>query len=67
MQNISLQINLFDEIIGQIVYYYVDIIITNIVAYAMVRYSKMCITHTRSLRIDLKFGNKLILSISTDL
>ncbi len=32
-----------------------------------VTYSKTCITHKRKLRIDWKFGNKLILSISTEL
>ena len=37
------------------------------VAYVTVWYSKMCITHNRNLRIDWKFWNKLIQSISTEL
>ena len=36
-------------------------------AYATLRYSKTCITHKPNLRMDRKFGNKLILPISTDL
>ena len=31
-----------------------------------VQYNKMCITLKRNLRIDWKFGQKLILSISTE-
>ena len=41
--------------------------ITTIVAYPTLRYSKTCITLKRKLRFDWKFGNKLILSISTEL
>ncbi len=50
---------------------YVDIEITTTVAYvgayAALRYNKTCITHKWNLRIDWKFENKLILSISTEL
>ena len=31
-----------------------------------VQYNKTCITRKRNLRIDWKFGHKLILSISTE-
>ncbi len=41
--------------------------ITTIVAYATLRYSQTCITLTRKPRINRKFGNKLILYISTEL
>ena len=47
--------------------YYVDIEITTIIAYATLQYTKTCMTHKRNLRIDCKFRNKLILSISTEL
>ena len=46
---------------------YVNIINTCRVAYVSVQYSKTCITHKHNLRIDLKFGNKFILTMSTDL
>ncbi len=39
----------------------------HVVAYATVWYSKTCINHKRNLRIDWKFGNKLILSVSIEL
>ncbi len=38
----------------------------HIVAYATVWCSKTCIAHKRNLRINWKFGNKLISSISTE-
>ncbi len=46
---------------------YVNIEITTIVAYATLRYSKTCVTQKLNLGIDWKCGNKLILSISTEL
>ena len=62
-----LQIHSFGEISTELSIYYVDIEITTIVAYATLRYSKTCITHKRNLRVDGKFGNKIILSTSTEL
>ena len=47
--------------------FYVDIEITTMVAYATLRYSKTCVTHKLNLRIDCKFGNKLVLSIPSKL
>ena len=62
-----LQFHLFVEIIGKVlIYYYVDMIITNILAYATVQYNKTCITHKLSESTE-NFGNKLLLSISTEL
>ena len=48
-------------------FYYIHIEITTIVGYPTLRCSKTCKAHKRNLRIDLKFGNRLILSISTEL
>ncbi len=62
-----LQIHLIGEIITKLSIYYVDINIPSIVAYAIVQYSKTCVTHKCNLRIDWKFRNKLILSTSTGL
>ncbi len=63
-----LQIYLFGEIIGRIVYllcrhrhYH------HIGAYTTLPYSKTCISQKQHFRIDWKIGRKLILSISTEL
>ena len=63
---IFLQINLFDEIITELLIYYVNMK-NMIVVYATVWYSKKCITHKRSPRTDWKFENNLLLSVSTEL
>ncbi len=62
-----LQTYLFGEIITEFVHFSCRQGNSNIYAYATVWCSKMCITHKHNLRIDLKCGNELIPSISTEL
>ena len=56
---------MFGKIITKFALNYVNIINFNIVAYATVRHSKTCTTHKCDFRINWKFGNKLILPVST--
>ena len=69
MQNIPCKFTLFGEIISQIVYY-VDITISNIVAYTITKkYDtvKMCVTHIMQPQNRLKVLEIYFLSISIEL
>ncbi len=59
-----LQIHLFEEIITELAIYYVDM--KNKQHSGLCNKCKTCISLKLNLRIDWKFGHKLILTVSTE-